>query len=202
MTKRAWFISAGVVAVLLGAYAYNEYQYYKKAPYLVLRQIESTYPKQSFAAKYAVESMGKTWQMELVSDGKGHVRQWELDPDARREQVALFDFPKKVIYWMRPANRVAIAHPLDGNGLGYADEYLFLYDGKKLGSRQIAGEPCHGWTRELAGQPMQSWFSDRNGCLVESSAFGKHTILTELNHDQPNPQEFAVPKDYKVSRAD
>jgi hypothetical protein len=198
MSKKAWVITGVVCTAILGAWGWNEYCYYKSAPYLVLRKVETSYPKAAFTASYKVESMGKTWSMHIESDGHGHVRQQENDPDQRAEQIALFDFPAKKIYWLQTQDKVAVEHPMDGSGLGYADENMFTYDGKKLGSKTIAGEASHGWKRELAGQPMQSWFSDRIGCLVECDVFGKHVILQELKPGAPPEQQFQVPAGYQV----
>ncbi|HEY9787726.1 MAG TPA: hypothetical protein V6D17_20225 [Candidatus Obscuribacterales bacterium] len=163
------------------------------------------WPTKAFTATYDMTTGSFTVQQRWISDGKGHLRLEMTDPSSQSVIATIIDYPNKKALSLHGAQKMAFAVPWDRqDGALYINETTAAeFNAQPLGTKVIAGHPCHGWKYSKNGIESEVWLGDDTGCYVESSGTtpqGMHTKLTLREYSDAVPPDslFSIPPDFKT----
>jgi hypothetical protein len=173
------------------------------------------YPTVAYNATYARLNSAGTSSYRICTDGEGHVRIETTPPQAGltissespARTIQIFDYPHHQSYTLLEKQKLAIEQPLrtDASAAPLDDTRIKEMNGKSLGAAVKFGQPCHGWQYEVNGVMTESWTADKLNCPI-------HTVTTSTSGDEvmhlqkyvlmtPDPSEFEVPHDYKITKS-
>ncbi|CAN5226790.1 hypothetical protein BH10CYA1_BH10CYA1_07680 [soil metagenome] len=163
------------------------------------------YPKKVFDATYEITSPSGPSTMRMTSDGKGHMRTETKSGGSKFVTIA--DYPGLVSITLLEAQKMAIKTKLSQDSYQGSETADMKKKGAKdLGSKVVAGHPCHGYEYNSAGKFLtQIWLGNDIDWFVQSSATlptGKSvTTLKSFTTKAPDSALFSMtpPAGYKVS---
>lgn len=167
----------------------------------------SDYPTKVFDASYEVSQPTGTAQMRMLSDGKGHMRTETATGGSKVDMIA--DYVKKQSLTLMPVQKMAFKGKLaEDSYQGNEESDMKKKHAKDLGTKVVAGHPCHGWEYTSTTTPhyvTQVWLGNDIGWFVESTSTlpnGKSTTtLRSFSTKAPDATLFSmeVPAGYKAS---
>ncbi len=174
------------------------------------------YPTEAYNATYLRLNSAGTSSYRICTDGQGHVRIETTPPqagltisaDSPARTIQIFDYPRHQSIMLLEKQKLAIEQPMraDASAAPMDEARIKELHGKSLGAAVKFGQPCHGWQYEAANGVMtESWTADKLNCPI-------HTVTTSTSGDEvmhlqkyvlkdPDPAEFEVPKDYKITKS-
>lgn len=163
------------------------------------------YPKKVFDATYEITSPSGKTTMRMTSDGKGHMR--TETQSSGFKSVTIADYPGLASITLLEAQKMAIKGKLSQDSYQGSETADMKKKGAKdLGSKVVAGHPCHGYEYSSASKILtQIWIGNDIDWFVESTATmptGKSiTTLKSFTTKAPDPALFSMtpPAGYKVS---
>jgi outer membrane lipoprotein-sorting protein len=171
--------------------------------------LAADYPKKIYDATYDIvnASTGKA-TMRMVSDGKGHVRTETTMPNSKFITIA--DYPKLESMTILEAQKMVMKGKLSAESYqGSEPDEMKKKNAKDLGSKVVAGHPCHGYeytTKQGAyTSTTETWIGNDMGCFVQSTTTtpqGKSvTTLKSFSTKAPDVTLFSMtpPAGYKVT---
>jgi hypothetical protein len=165
------------------------------------------YPKKVFDATYEVVNPASKAVMRMASDGKGHMR--TETNSAASKVVTISDYPNAASLTLMEAQKMAIKGKLNADSYQGAEPAdMKKKNARDLGSKVVAGHPCHGWEyTTTSGKTVfvtQIWTGDDTGWLVQSTSKlptgDTVQTLKSWSAAPPSPTLFSmnVPDGYKV----
>lgn len=167
------------------------------------------YPKKVFDATYdLVNPSTGAATMRMASDGKGHMRTETTTKGSKFISIA--DYPKLESLTILEAQKMAMRSKLSNDSYqGSEPEDMKKRNAKDLGSKVVAGHPCHGWeytTKQGAtSSTTETWIGNDIGCLVQSTTTlpqGK-SVMTLKTYSAKAPDiiffSMTPPAGYKVT---
>jgi hypothetical protein len=163
-------------------------------------------PKQAFDATYIARGPGgSATTIHMISDGKGHLRN-ETTTNGTK-MVSITDFPNHCVYTVLDAQKVVMKMPMRSSGQAdiHDNESARKANATPLGSKIIAGHPCHGWAARTEAGTNNLWIGDDIDHMVRSESKFKtgQTATMELkswDKSTPSPSLFQAPAGYKVTQ--
>lgn len=165
--------------------------------------IAQEFPKIVFDATYKASGPAGNTDMRTISDGKGHLRQETATHGMKI--VSIVDYPGKVSYTIMEAQKSVFKTPLTQQTTPdvHDDASAKKANAKSLGTKVIAGHPCHGWEYKTSQGTSTIWRGDDIQYLVKSETVtpnGTMTMeLTSWSTKAPAADAFKVPDGYAVS---
>ena len=186
----------------------------------------ANYPTNAYVATYKKQKMTKqpdTYKNEggvsdyrFVTDGQGRIR-IETEPanagfitgQASPKTVTIFDFPNSESYILYEKQKLAMRTPLkkDASLAPIDDNRIKDLGGKSLGVDERSGHKCHGWEYTLNGVKTETWTADDLKVPIDTFTLNADGSLDVLHLNTfipfkstlPSPEEFNVPRDYKMT---
>jgi len=163
------------------------------------------YPKKVFDATYEITSPSGPSTMRMTSDGKGRMRTETHSGGSKFVTIA--DYPNLASITLLEAQKMAMKGKLSADSYQGSETADMKKKGAKdLGSKVVAGHPCHGYEYSTAGKFLtQIWIGNDIDWFVQSTATlptGKSvTTLKSYTTKAPDPTLFSMtpPAGYKVS---
>jgi outer membrane lipoprotein-sorting protein len=164
------------------------------------------YPRKTFDATYEVAGSTGNSTMRMSSDGKGKMRVENITPAAK--VVTISDYPSLAAITILEAQKMAMKSKLTAESYqGSETEDMKKRGAKDLGSKEVAGHPCHGWeyTTPAAKSSTQTWIGNDIGWMVQSASqfpSGKSVVtLKTFSNKAPDAALFNMtpPAGFKVT---
>jgi hypothetical protein len=189
----------------------------------VIASSAANYPTDPYDATYNRQKMtkqGGTYVNDggvsiyrYVTDGQGRIRIESQPPNAGiitgskpPKTITIFDYPNGETYILLEKQKLAMRSPLkqDVSQAPIDDKRIKELNGKALGADKRFGYPCHGFEYELNGVKTETWTSDELRCPIDTFTMnidGSLDVmhLSKYSNATPSPDEFNVPRDFKVS---
>ena len=175
---------------------------------------DATYKRKKLVKQNGADygSDGGSSDYRFATDGQGRIR-IESEPansgligEKPPKTVTIFDFPNGESYILLEKQKLAMRSPLtkDASLAPIDDRRVKELNGHALGAQQMAGHPCHGWEYSLNGTKTETWTADDLKCPIDTytmNADGTLDVLhlIKFSNRIPAPDEFNVPRDFKVS---
>jgi hypothetical protein len=159
------------------------------------------YPKQVFDATYAMKGPQGTSVMRMASDGAG--RMLTATKTNGAAMTSIIDYTKMTSTTLIEQGKMAMVNKLPAaqKYMGDADS-IKKNGGKDLGTKVVAGHPCHGWEYTNGGAKSETWIGDDIKAMVQSTTNtpqGKTVMtLTEFKKEAPPANLFKIPPGYKM----
>ena len=160
------------------------------------------YPPKPFDVTYTVTAQTGTSQMRMQNDGKGHLR--SETSSSGYSVVSLLDYTTNTQTSLVEQGKMAMQSKIPPDG-GYItdDESAKKAKATAIGTKVIAGHPCHGWKYTNPGGTTEVWTADDIGCTVLSTTNGPGgKVVMEMksvSKAAPPADAFKIPAGYKVT---
>lgn len=163
------------------------------------------YPTKAYDCVYElVQPTGTSVTTHTITDGKGHLR--TESTTSGMKTVMLMDYPNSHMLTLMETQKMAMKAKIPPNSYnGYNDEDLRTKNhAKDLGTKEVAGHPCHGWGYSSAGSSTEVWMGNDIGVFVQSTTVvgGKKTVQTLKSYSGKTPDaalfSMDVPAGFKV----
>jgi hypothetical protein len=165
--------------------------------------IAADYPKIAYDAKYTMKSPQGSSEMRMASDGAGKLL--TATKMAGMSSTSIVDYTNMTSTTLIDANKMAMVNKLPATQkyMGDADA-IKKNGGKDLGTKTIAGHPCHGWEYTTDGAKSECWIGDDIKTMVQSTSTTKQgktvMTLTSFKAGAPAASDFKIPAGYKMMK--
>lgn len=159
------------------------------------------YPKQVYDAMYAMTGPQGNSVMRMASDGAGKL----LTATKMRGAAvtSIIDYQNNTTTTLMEQAKMAMVNKLPPSSKFVGDDDTIKKSGgKPIGTKTIAGHPCHGWEYSEGGVKTQCWIGDDIKVMVQSitnSPQGK-TVMTLQSFEKKAPPAnlMKIPPGYKM----
>jgi hypothetical protein len=165
--------------------------------------IAADYPKIAYDAKYSMKSPQGASEMRMASDGAGKLL--TATKMGGMSSTSIVDYTNMTSTTLIDANKMAMVNKLPATQkyMGDADA-IKKNGGKDLGSKTVAGHPCHGWEYTNGGAKSECWIGNDVKVMVQSTTTtpqGKTVMtLTSFKAGAPAASDFKIPAGYKMMK--
>lgn len=171
------------------------------------------YPTKPYDAMYRRANAQGQSDYRMCTDGQGHIRIETEAPtdgimyggDKPPKTVTIFDYPRGESYILLEKQKIAMRSPMQTNASAAPldENRIKELGGKALGAKTMYGHPCHGWQYTANGVQTLVWTADDLNCAIHTETTSDHDQeimhLVKYIAGEPDPQEFTVPEDYRIS---
>ena len=160
------------------------------------------YPK-VYDATYETKTAQGNMQMHMLSNGKGQTRTETALPGGPK-MVTIVDMPGHMAYSILEAQKMIMKAPYKGDtGKAMDAAEAKKLNATDLGSKQVNGHMCQGWSYKTAQASTEVWIDKDAGLSVKSITTSGHNTtemnLKTLSTNMPADSNFKVPASgYKV----
>lgn len=160
------------------------------------------WPTKPFDATYKVTGSQASYIMRMATDGKGHLR--TESNVAGYSSVSIVDYTNMTQISLVEQGKMAMKTKIPPEGGYITDgESAKQQNAKALGTKVVAGHPCHGWSYTTPSGKSEVWTADDIGCFVKSVTDGLAgktvTELQSFSKAVPGKESFQVPPGYKLT---
>lgn len=160
------------------------------------------YPPKPFDVTYTVTAQHGTSSLRMQNDGKGHLR--SETSGSGYSMVSLIDYTTNTQTSLVEQGKMAMRAKIPPEG-GYITDEDSAKKAKAtaIGTKVIAGHPCHGWKYTTPGGTTEVWTADDVGCSVLSTTVGPggKTVMEakSISKTAPSADQFKIPAGYKLT---
>lgn len=160
------------------------------------------YPKQKYDATYTMTGPQGASEMRMASDGAGKFLTTTKMKGAA--YTSIVDYLKMTSTTLIEQNKMAMQSKLPESAAYVGDESTVKKaGGKAIGSKVVAGHPCHGWEYTNTGGTTEVWLGDDVKMMVQSttkSPAGKTVMTLKSVAGVPPANAFEIPPGYKMMK--
>lgn len=160
------------------------------------------YPKQKYDATYTMTGPQGTSEMRMASDGAGKCL--TVNKMKAGAFTSIVDYNKETSTTLIEQSKMAMQSKLPASAAYVGDESsVKKAGGKSIGTKVVAGHPCHGWQYTNAGSSTEAWLGDDVKLLVQSttkSPAGTIVMTLKSVGGAPPANAFDIPPGYKMMK--
>lgn len=162
------------------------------------------YPKEKYDATYSMTGPQGVSEMRMASNGTGKCLTTSKMAGAAYTNIV--DYLKETSTTLIEANKMAMQAKLPASSAYTGDESsIRKAGGKPIGTKVIAGHPCHGWLYTKSSGTTECWIGDDVKLMVLSTTTTKSppskTVMTLKSvAGAPPASAFEIPPGYKMMK--
>ncbi len=160
------------------------------------------YPKQKYDATYTMTGPQGASEMRMASDGAG--KMMTVTKVQGNAYTSIVDYLKMTSTVLIAQSKMAMQSKLPETGK-YVNETdaVKKSGGKELGSKVVAGHPCHGYSYKNSSGSTEVWIGDDVKFMVQSTTKtpAATTVMTLKSiAGAPPASVFEIPAGYKMMK--